>query len=117
MKFKKYAKYLGVAALAFGLVTGCQSTGGSATTEAASTNEQAVQTIIADAKVALAEAKKGDYAWRDTGKIIKKAETALADGNTAKASSLATKALQQSELAKKQSIEQKAAVKKRFSQS
>ena len=102
MKFNKYAKYLGVAALAFGMATGCQSTGSTSNTGSAmSANEQAVQTIIEDAKADLAVAKKDGYAWRDTGKFIKQAEEALADGNTAKATSLATKALQQSELAKK----------------
>lgn len=118
MKFKKYAKYLGAAALAFGVATGCQSTGTSSNTETAlSANEQAVQNIITDAKAELAVAIKGGYAWRDTGKFIKQAEKALADGNTAKATSLATRALQQSELAKKQSIEQDKAVKDRFNQS
>lgn len=115
MKFKNYAKYLGAAALALSLATGCQSTGGSSNTQAAaSANDQAVQRIIDDAKAKLAVAKKGGYAWRDTGKFIKQAEEALADGNTAKATSLATKAQQQSELAKKQSIEQDKAVKKLF---
>ena len=124
MKFTKYAKYLGVAALAIGLATGCQSTANTGTSSTASNtgktlsaNEQAVQRIITDAKTALKAAEEGGYAWRDTGKFIKQAEKALAAGETAKATSLATKALQQSELAKKQSIEQDKAVKQRFSQS
>ncbi|MCU7940220.1 MAG: hypothetical protein KZQ64_04645 [gamma proteobacterium symbiont of Bathyaustriella thionipta] len=118
MKFKKYAKYLGVATLAFGFATGCQSTGTSSNTSTElSANDQVVQSIITDAKAALADAKKEGYAWRDTGKFIKQAEKALADGNTAKATSLATKALQQSELAKKQDAEQDKAVKERFNQS
>lgn len=118
MKFKKYAKYLGVATLAFGLATGCQSTGSTSNTGAAlSANDQAVQQIITDAKAALSVAKTDGYAWRDTGKFIKQAEEALADGNTAKASSLATKALEQTEMAKKQDAEQDKAVKERFNQS
>ncbi|MCU7801394.1 MAG: hypothetical protein KZQ70_15010 [gamma proteobacterium symbiont of Lucinoma myriamae] len=119
MKFKKYAKYLGVATLAIGLATGCQSTGSTSndTKAALSANDQAVQNIITDAKAALSVAKSGGYAWRDTGKFIKQAEKALADGNTAKATSLATKALEQSEFAKNQSAEQDKAVKERFNQS
>lgn len=118
MKFTKYAKYLGVAALAIGLATGCQSTGSSmdssGTEKALSANEQAVQNIINDAKSALTVATDEGYAWRDTGKFIKQAEKALAAGDTAKATSLATKALDQSKLAKLQSIEQDKAVEARF---
>ncbi|RKZ93505.1 MAG: hypothetical protein DRQ43_08055 [Gammaproteobacteria bacterium] len=123
MKFTKYAKYLGVAALAIGLATGCQSTGSSSnmdssvTEKALSANEQAVQDVITNAKAALKVAKSDGYAWRDTDKFIKQAEKALAAGDTAKATSLATKAINQSELAKKQSIEQDKAVKERFNHS
>ncbi len=119
MKFTKYAKYLGVAALAMGLVTGCQTTesssaGSSATEKTLSANDQKVQNIINDAKAKLKVAVADGYAWRDTGKFIKQAEKALAEGDTAKATSLATKALQQSEMAKKQSAEQDKAVAARF---
>jgi len=100
-----------VAALAIGLATGCQSSGNMNKSNA---SDQAVQKIISDAKAELKIAKKGDYAWRDTGKFIKKAEKALAAGDTKKATSLATKALEQSKLAKSQSIEQDKAVKARF---
>lgn len=119
MKFTKYAKYLGVAALAIGLATGCQSAANMDTsnTRVLSANEQAVQRIISRAKTALTAAKDGGYAWRDTGKFIKQAEKALAAGEIAKATSLATKALQQTELAEKQSIGQDKAVKERFNQS
>ncbi len=114
MKFTKYAKYLGVAALAIGLATGCQSTGTSMAKKAPSAEEVAVQKIITEAKGNLKVAKDGGYAWRDTGKFIKQSEKALAAGDTAKATSLATKALQQTELAKQQSVEQDKAIKARF---
>lgn len=119
MKFTKYAKYLGVAALAIGLATGCQSTGTSSNMDSgtAPANDQAVQSMINDAKSALTTAKDSGYAWRDTGKLIKKAEKALAAGDTAKATSLASKALDQSKLAKEQSIEQDKAIKERFNHS
>jgi len=118
MKFTKYAKYLGVAALAIGLATGCQSTStstmGTTGKKAPSAEDVAVQKIITEAKGKLKVAKDGGYAWRDTGKFIKQSEKALAAGDTAKATSLATKALEQSELAKKQSVEQDKAVKALF---
>lgn len=121
MKFTKYAKYLGVAALAMGLATGCQTTGTSstetasaATGKALSANEQKVQNIINDASAKLKVAVADGYAWRDTGKFIKQAEKALAAGDIAKATSLATKALEQTEMAKKQAVEQDKAVAARF---
>ncbi|MCW8930737.1 MAG: hypothetical protein OQL19_10910 [Gammaproteobacteria bacterium] len=123
MKFTKYAKYLGVAALAMGLATGCQTTGSSSAGTSSDTvsadkslsaSEQKVQNIISDAKSALKVAVDGGYAWRDTGKFIKQAEKSLAAGDVAKATSLATKALEQTEMAKKQSIEQDKAVAARF---
>ncbi|MDX2506319.1 MAG: hypothetical protein QNL62_17820 [Gammaproteobacteria bacterium] len=119
MKVQKYAKYLGVIALAVGLATACSSTETSSGNidGMADKNAQMVQQSIADARTALAAAEKGGYAWRDNGKFITQAEKALADGNIAKASALASKALEQSELAKKQSIEQDRAVKERFNQS
>lgn len=117
MNFTKYTKYLGAATLVIGLATACQSS--DTATEmgenaSMSANDKAVQAIITNAKSAFDVAVKDGYAWRDTGKYIKQAEKALVAGDTAKARSLATKALQQSELAKKQSAEQNAAVKKQF---
>jgi nucleoid-associated protein YgaU len=59
---------------------------GCATTEESGiTAEQA----IANAKAANADAKAVGYEWRDTGKIIKSAEKALADGNEDEAIKLA----------------------------
>ena len=115
MKLIKFAKFLGVVTLAVGLATGCSST--SSTDTMAKDNNQGVERIISIAKAELAEAEKGGYAWRDTGKFIKQAEKALAAGDTAKATSLASKALEQSQLAEKQSIEQDKAVKERFKDS
>jgi nucleoid-associated protein YgaU len=66
---------------------------GCATTEedGGITAEQA----IANAKAANADAKAVGYEWRDTGKIIKSAEKALADGNEDEAIKLANKAEKQ----------------------
>ena len=119
MKFKNYAKFLGVVTLALGITVGCSSTSTNtaSTASTASDSQQEAAQLIAEAKSALDTAIKGNYAWRDTGKIIKQAEKALAAGDVAKARALADKALEQSELAKKQSIEQDKAVKERFSKS
>jgi len=84
---RTYARLISVAFLSLGLMAGC------ATTEEGSgiSAEQA----IADAKAANAKAKAVGYEWRDTGKMIKKAEKALADGNDAEA-------IKQANIAKKQ---------------
>ena len=113
MKFKEYAKFLGVVTLALGITVGCSNT----STNTASNSQQEAAQLIAEAKSALNTAIEGNYAWRDTGKIIKQAEKALAAGDVDKARALADKALDQSEMAKKQSIEQDKAVKERFSKS
>ncbi len=95
---------LGVAALAMGLATGCQTTTSgsstSSTEKSLSASGQKVQTIITEAKAKLEVAVAEGYAWHDTGKFIKNAENALVAGDTAKATFLATKALEQSEMAK-----------------
>jgi len=57
---------------------------------------------IAAAKAANKRAINENYEWRDTGKIIKKAEKALANGDDATAIKLANKARRQAENAVKQ---------------
>jgi nucleoid-associated protein YgaU len=57
---------------------------------------------IAAAKAANKRAQNENYEWRDTGKLIKKAEKALADGDDAKAIKLANQARRQAENAVKQ---------------
>ena len=61
--------------------------------------EQAAKDAIAAAKKANKDAKAVGYEWRDTGKLIKKAEKALADEDYAKAIKLANKAKRQAESA------------------
>jgi len=105
MKFNHIFKPFFIMMLVLGLVAGCAST----PDEAADgiTAEQA----IADAKSANAQAKKMGAEWRDTGKIIKKAEKALEGGDDAKAIKLANKAKRQAENAMKQAREQEARLK------
>ena len=50
---------------------------------------------ISSAKAANAEAKAAGYEWRDTGKMIGKAEKALTSGNEDEAIKLANKAKKQ----------------------
>jgi len=92
------ARLISVAFLSLGLMAGCATT---ETTPANDANAAAQQAIDA-AKAANNEAKAVNYEWRDTGKFIKQAEAALADGNTDEAMKLANKAKTQAELAVKQ---------------
>ena len=95
------ARLILVTFLAFGLITGCATT-----TEP----EQTAAEAIAAAKAANADAKALGYEWRDTRKIIKSAEAALAAGNEDEARALANKARMQAENA----IAQKKAEDKKF---
>ena len=90
--------------LGLGLVTGCATTG---------EPEQTAIEAIAAAKAANAEAKAAGYEWRDTAKIIKSAEKALAAGDEDKAKALANKARMQAETA----IAQQKAEEKKFNDS
>ena len=85
MTMRTSARLFSVALLSLGLITGCAST------DEASDSTSAEQ-AIADAKAANAEAKAVNNEWRDTGKIIKKAEKKLAGGDDAAAIKLANKA-------------------------
>jgi len=99
------ARLFTVALLSLGLITGCASTD-----EAADDPSAAAAQAIADAKAANAEAKSMDYEWRDTGKMIKKAEAKLAAGDAEGAIALANTAEKQGNLA----VAQAAAENKKF---
>lgn len=86
---KTTARLISVALLSLGLMAGC------ATTE--EDTGMSAEQAIAEAKAANAEAKAVGYEWRDTGKIIKQAEDALAAGDKAKAIELANEAKKQAE--------------------
>lgn len=106
MKFNHIFKPFFIMMLVLGLVAGCASTPDDVADEGM-TAEQA----IADAKSANAQAKKMNAEWRDTGKMIKKAEKALADGDNEKAIKIANKAQRQAENAMKQAKEEDARLK------
>lgn len=92
MTMRTSARLFSVALLSLGLITGCAST------DEVSDSTSAEQ-AISDAKAANAEAKAVNYEWRDTGKLIKKAEKKLADGDEAGAIKLANKAKAQAVIA------------------
>ena len=58
--------------------------------------------LISEAKAAIAEVNAMGYEWRDTDKILGKAEKALAKGDKSTAAKLAARALRQANLAKQQ---------------
>lgn len=64
------------------------------------------EAVYAAAKQSLSNASAVGYQWRDSGKILKKAEKAAAEGNYEKATELASTAGMQGELAVAQSKEQ-----------
>ncbi len=86
---RTYARLISVAFLSLGLMAGC------ATTEEGSDNS--AEAAIAGAKAANKKAKAVGYEWRDTGKMIKKAEKALEAGDEAGAIKMANKAQKQAE--------------------
>ena len=73
----------------------------------AETNEELSNKLIKDAKRSYKQVVKLNNAWRDTHKIIKKAEKAHADKKYNKSKSLAKKALNQSKMAIEQHNSQK----------
>lgn len=70
-------------------------------------SQQDAMAAIDAAKAETAKAKKVKYEWRDTGKIIKKAEEAMKKGEYDKAVKLANQAKDQSMHAQQQYEEQK----------
>ncbi len=106
MKFNHIFKPFFIMMLVLGLVVGCAST-----PEDGASNGITAEQAIADAKSTNAQAKKMGAEWRDTGKMIKKAEKALADGDDEKAIKIANKAQRQAENAMKQAKEQEARLK------
>lgn len=76
--------------LLLSVILGCAST-----TEGPTAEDAAA--AIAAAKAANAKAAAENYEWRDTGELIKQAETAMNEGKNAEAVNLANKARRQAE--------------------
>jgi len=92
MKISKSLKLVGMMLLAMSIAVGCAGTTGGADPDAA----------IAAAKAANKRAKEEGVEWRDTGKLIKKAEEANKKGEWDTAVKLANQARKQAEDAVKQ---------------
>jgi len=98
MKNRHIFNYIGLGVLIVILVA-CDSTPEKETGPSAAD-------AIAAAKAANKRAIKEHYEWRDTGKLIKKAEKALTAGDDAKAIKLANQARRQAENAVKQKYDE-----------
>jgi len=98
MKTLKALRLTALLLLVVGFAVGCAGT----TEEGAGADQAAAEAAIAAAKSANAKAKAEGYEWRDTGKLIKKAEEALKAGKYEDAIKLANKAKRQAELAVEQ---------------
>jgi hypothetical protein len=70
-------------------------------------DKASAEAAIAAAKAAQKAASAVGGEWRDTGKMIKKAEQAVADGNYGEAEKVAKKAEAQGKLGKEQALSQK----------
>lgn len=101
MKLNNKIKQLSIILLTASLATGCASQQKQEETTA-NTGPSAASVAIANAKAAVKKAKSLGYVWRDSGKMIKKAEKAAKKGNEGKAIKLANKARSQGEMAVKQ---------------
>lgn len=101
MKLNNKIKQLSIILLTASLATGCASQQKQEETTA-NTGRSAASVAIANAKAAVKKAKSLGYVWRDSGKMIKKAEKAAKKGNEGKAIKLANKARSQGEMAVKQ---------------
>ena len=92
MKITKTLKLTSLIALVLGFAIGCSST-----SQESGCTVQGAKDAISAAKSANEKAKAVHYEWRDTGKIIKNAEKALADGKCEEAVKLANQARDQAE--------------------
>ena len=104
MKITGALKHVFMALLVLGIAAGCAGPATKEDTQAEESAVAAAERAIADAKAANEAAKAAGAEWRDTDSLIKKAEEALAAGDTAGAIRLANLAKRQAEnaLAQKQ---------------
>jgi nucleoid-associated protein YgaU len=101
MKLNNKFKHLGVLLLTVMMAVGCASQQKQEAAPAAE-GPSASSVAIANAKAAIKKADALGYLWRDTAKILKKAEEAAKKGDEAGAVKLANTARTQAELAVKQ---------------
>jgi LysM repeat protein len=96
MKTLSAFRFLGIIALIIGFVVGCASV------DTQTTKKQTSASAIAEAKSAIAKMNAVKWIWRDTAKILKKAEAAAKKGDEGKAVKLANQARDQAINALKQ---------------
>ncbi len=89
------------------LMTGCASSGGGSAS--ASSPEEAYQMAHQEANIAIKNAVNANNVWRDSRKILDKAEKAAKGGDFETATKLALKAKRQGELAVAQAEAQQGA--------
>ncbi len=106
MKRLSIIKFIATAGMVLVLTVGCADTSkkDEAVDVAAEVAAEATeaQNAIAAAKTANKKVQSVGFAWRDTGKLIKKAEAAAKKGDSKGAMKLASKAKSEAELAYKQ---------------
>ena len=96
-----HAKLYAAVVLAFTLLSGCASTGSSdSSIEPTKAN---YNSALESANKSLKAAVQANYVWRDSGKILKKADKAAKKGDFATAIKLANKAKRQGDMALAQS--------------
>lgn len=99
-----HAKLYAGLALTFTLLSGCASYGTSDNTVAPTM--AGYNSALADAKKSIKAATQANYVWRDSGKILKKADKAAKKGDFETAIKLAQKAKRQGDMALAQYKEQ-----------
>ncbi len=102
MKLNNKIKHLAIVLLTLSVAVGCASQQKQDTPPASAEGPSASSVAIANAKAAMKKASSLGYLWRDTGKILKKAEAAAAKGDEDTAVKLANNARSQAEMAVKQ---------------
>jgi nucleoid-associated protein YgaU len=113
----KYLSLLLAAFLSVGLLAGCASTeeAGEPASKA-DAQKSAAEAAIAAADAAIKKAASVGGEWRDSRKILKKAEAALKKGDYAKAIKLANQARRQGELGYAQAMDEMEKSKKQNSE-
>jgi len=107
MKMQSFVKLVLTSGMVLGLAVGCADTAKKDAEVAAAAEAAKVKQAITEAKKASKKAKSVGNEWRDTGKLIKKAETSARRGDNKNAMKLAGKAKTEAELAYKQYILEK----------
>ena len=106
MKINTFAKHIGLAAIIAVLATGCAGTP-EGKGDAAAPSGSAAEQEIARAEAAIKKAASVRGEWRDSKKILKKAQKALKDGDEATALKLAKKAREEGEMGYAQAMDER----------